>query len=189
MPYVLLMVLVLSVNLVIFAAGVVAGWWLPHARNLEVVAAISQVNLLFAILPRQHWLVNSVSWLATRPSTNWPLRIRWRLAQYYHLGGAHVGGALAASLWYVVYIALLAPALADGEPGIDDLSLTLAILVVVTLLTISVLAIPGPHPPSRPLRGVAAVRKLAGPPCSHGSTRSCWRALQVETSGRWVEPW
>ena len=142
MPYVLLMVLVLSVNLVIFAAGVVAGWWVPHARSLEVIAAISQVNLLFAILPRQHWLVNSVSWLATRPSTNWPLRIRWRLAQYYHLGGAHVGGALAGTLWYVVYIALLAPAWADGEPGIDDVSLTLAILVVVTLLTICVLAMP-----------------------------------------------
>ena len=43
--------LVLSVNLVIFAAGVVAGWWVPHARSLEVIAAISQVNLLFAILP------------------------------------------------------------------------------------------------------------------------------------------
>ena len=142
MPYVLLMVLVLSVNLVIFAAGVVAGWWVPHARSLEVIAAISQVNLLFAILPRQHWLVNSVSWLATRPSTNWPLGIRWRLAQYYHLGGAHVGGALAGTLWYVVYIALLAPAWADGEPGIDDVSLTLAILVVVTLLTICVLAMP-----------------------------------------------
>ncbi len=142
MPYVLLMVLVLSVNLVVFAAGVVAGWWVPHARSLEVIAAISQVNLLFAILPRQHWLVNSVSWLATRPSTNWPLRIRWRLAQYYHLGGAHVGGALAGTLWYVVYIALLAPAWADGEPGIDDVSLTLAILVVATLLTICVLAMP-----------------------------------------------
>ena len=100
------------------------------------------MNLLFAILPRQHWLVNSVSWLATRPSTDWPLRIRWGLAQYYHVGGAHVGAALAGTLWYVVYIALLAPAWADGEPGIDDVSLGLAILVVVTLLTICVLAVP-----------------------------------------------
>lgn len=142
MPYVLLMVLVLAVNAVIFTWGVVADWWVPHAPSLQVIAAISQVNLLFAILPRQHWLVNFVSWLATRPSTNWPLRIRWSLAQYYHFGGAHIGAALAGTLWYVVYIVLLAPAWADGEPGIDDLSLGVALLVVATLLTICALAMP-----------------------------------------------
>lgn len=143
MPYVVLMVAVLAVNAAVFAWGAVAGWWEPHARSLQVIAAISQVNLLIAVLPRQHWAVNLVSWLATRPSTNWPLAIRWRLAQYYHVGGAHIGAALSGTLWYLVYIALLAPAWADGEPGIDDLSVGVAILVVLTLVTICVLAAPG----------------------------------------------
>ena len=142
MPYVVLMVLVLVVNAGIFAWGVVAGWWRPTATSLEVIAAISQLNLLLGVLPRQHWLVNSVSWAATRPSTKWPLRIRWSLAQYYHVGGAHVGAALAGTLWYLVYVVLLAPAWADGEPGIDDASLTLAVVIVVTLLTICILAAP-----------------------------------------------
>jgi hypothetical protein len=142
MPYAVLIVLVLAINAAIFAWGAVAGWWVPHAPSLQVIAAISQVNLLFAVLVRQHWLVNFLSWLATRPSTSWPLAVRWRLAQYYHVGGAHIGGALAGTLWYVVYIVLLAPAWADGEPGIDDYSLALAILVVMTLLTICALAMP-----------------------------------------------
>ena len=110
MPYVVLIVLVLAINAAIFAWGAVAGWWVPHAPSLQVIAAISQVNLLFAVLVRQHWLVNFLSWLATRPSTSWPLAVRWRLAQYYHVGGAHIGGALAGTLWYVVYIALTRPA-------------------------------------------------------------------------------
>ena len=142
MPYAVLIVLVLAINAAIFAWGAVAGWWVPHAPSLQVIAAISQLNLLFAVLVRQHWLVNFLSWLATRPSTSWPLAVRWRLAQYYHVGGAHIGGALAGTLWYVVYIVLLAPAWADGEPGIDDYSLGLAILVVMTLLTICALATP-----------------------------------------------
>lgn len=143
MPYIVLMALVLVINLLVFAWGAVAGWWQPHARSLQVIAAISQVNLLIAVLPRQHWVVNLVSWLATRPSTKWPLAIRWRLAQYYHVGGAHIGAALSGTLWYVVYVVLLAPAWADGEPGFDDLSAAVALLVVLTLITICVLAAPG----------------------------------------------
>ncbi len=143
MPYVVLMVGVLAINVVIFGIGVAADWWQPHAKNLQVILAISQVNLLFAVLPRQHWLVNFVSWVATRPSTSWPLKVRWTLAQYYHIGGAHIGGALAGTLWYVLYVALLAPAWLDGEPGIDDLSAAVALVVVVVLLTICALAAPG----------------------------------------------
>jgi hypothetical protein len=39
----------------------VAGWWQPRALSLQVIAAISQLNPLFAILPRQHWMVNFIS--------------------------------------------------------------------------------------------------------------------------------
>ncbi len=142
MLYAVLIVSVIAVNLVILAWGAIADWWQPHARSLQLIAAISQVNLLFAILPRQHWAVNLLSALATRAPTSWPLQLRWRLAQYYHVGGLHVGGAIAGTFWYVVYVVLLVPAWADGEFGYDDVSVGLALAVVLVLLTICVLASP-----------------------------------------------
>ncbi|WP_022887587.1 membrane protein [Glaciibacter superstes] len=142
MLYVVLLVGVLALNGLVFAWGAAAGWWQPHAHSLQIIAAISQLNILFAILPRQHWMVNLLSALATRAPTSWPLRLRWRLAQYYHVGGLHVGGALSGTAWYVVYVALLAPAWADGEPGYDDVSVAMALLIVIVLLAICAMAAP-----------------------------------------------
>ncbi|UPO77915.1 hypothetical protein [Arthrobacter sp. Helios] len=143
MTYVALFAGVLVVNAALFVWGLAAGWWQPHARSLQVIAAISQINILFSILPRQHWMVNLISYLATRAPTSWPLRLRWRLAQYYHVGGLHVGGAIAGTFWYVAYVVLLAPAWADGEAGYDDVSVALALVVSAVLITICVLANPG----------------------------------------------
>lgn len=142
MLYLVLIVSVLFANTVIFAWGLVVDWWQPHAHSLQIIAAISQVNLLFAILPRQHWVVNLISGLTTRAPTSWPLGLRWRLAQYYHLGGLHVGGALAGTIWYIVYVVLLIPAWADGEAGYDDASVAIALIIVAVLLTICALAGP-----------------------------------------------
>lgn len=141
--YVALFAGVLLANAALFGWGLAAGWWHPHASSLQVIAAVSQVNILFSILPRQHWMVNLLSYLATRAPTSWPLRLRWRLAQYYHVGGLHVGGAIAGTLWYVVYVSELAPAWADGEAGYDDASLAIAVTVCLVLLTICALAAPG----------------------------------------------
>ncbi|MHA6668490.1 ferredoxin reductase domain-containing protein [Homoserinimonas sp. A447] len=140
--YLVLIVGVLAVNAGVFIWGMAAGWWQPRALSLQVIAAISQLNLLFAILPRQHWIVNLISWLATRAPTSWPLGLRWRLAQYYHVGGLHVGGAIAGTVWYVVYVVLLIPAWADGVTGYDDISVLLALLIVIVLLAICALAAP-----------------------------------------------
>lgn len=142
MLYAVLILTVLGVNGAVFAVGLVAGWWRPEAPSLQVLAAISQVNLLLAVLPRQHWMVNLISAVATRAPKSWPLAVRWRLAQYYHVGGIHVGGALSATFWYLVYVVLLAPAWADGVAGYDDASMAIALLVLVLLLTICVLSRP-----------------------------------------------
>ena len=143
MLYAVLFVSVLILNAALFTVGLIMNWWRPDAPSLQVIAAISQVNLLFAVLPRQHWMVNLLSWLATRAPTSWPLALRWRLAQYYHVGGLHVGGAISATAWYIVYVVLLGPAWADGVTDYNDASVALAILIVVGLITICVLAAPG----------------------------------------------
>lgn len=142
MLYAVLLVGVLVINAIVLAVGLFLGWWHPHAASLQVIAALSQVNLLLAILPRQHWMVNLISAVATRAPVSWPLALRWKLAQYYHVGGVHVGGALAGTAWYIVYVALLAPAWADGEAGYDDVSVAIALAVVVLLVTICFLSRP-----------------------------------------------
>lgn len=143
MLYAVLFIGVLVVNAVLFAVGLMFGWWKPQATSLQLIAAISQVNLLFSILPRQHWMVNLISALATKAPTSWPLALRWRLAQYYHVGGLHVGGAIAGTFWYVFYVTLLAPAWADGVRGYDDFSVLLALLIVTVLITMCALSAPG----------------------------------------------
>ena len=52
--YVALFAGVLIANAALFGWGLGEGWWHPHASSLQVIAAISQVNILFSILPRQH---------------------------------------------------------------------------------------------------------------------------------------
>lgn len=143
MLYVLLLLSALLANTALFTAGAFAQLWQPNAVSLQLIAAISQLNILLAILPRQHWMVNLLSWAATRAPTSWPLRLRWRLAQYYHVGGLHVGGAIAGTAWYLIYVVLLGPAWADGVAGYDDASVALAILIALVLVTICVLAAPG----------------------------------------------
>lgn len=140
--YVVLLFAVLAVNASLFVLGAFAGWWRPEARSLQVVAAVSQVNLLFAVLPRQHWMVNLISHVATLAPPSWPLRLRWRLAQYYHVGGFHVGGALSATIWYGVYVALLGPAAANGMLEYNDVSVLLAFVILLLLLTICALSAP-----------------------------------------------
>lgn len=142
MLYVALFLFVLTLNAAIFTIGAFAGWWQPSARSLQLVAAISQLNLLLSVLPRQHWMVNLISATATRAPVSWPLAVRWKLAQYYQVGGLHVGGAVAATAWYVVYVALLAPAWADGITEYDDASVLIALIVALLLITICLLATP-----------------------------------------------
>jgi hypothetical protein len=58
-------------------------------------------NFAVAICIRQHYVINFLFWLATRPSTRWPLFIRRHCAKVYHFAGIHVGGAIAGTVWFI----------------------------------------------------------------------------------------
>ena len=67
----------LFANLVLLAYGVgPGGWWTGSGARLSLLSAIAQANLVIAMLPRQHWMVNLGGAIATRPSTTLPLRLR-----------------------------------------------------------------------------------------------------------------
>lgn len=108
----------------------------------NVVAALAAVdastmvsaNVALAALIRQQYVVNLLFRLATAAPTSWPLRVRWTLGKVYHFGGLHVGGAVAATVWFAV-LAARTPA---TVPLLVVTYATLALLVAMV-----VFALPG----------------------------------------------
>lgn len=143
MHYNRLILFVVGANLSLAAYGVSAGrWWSGSSVALRTIATIAQANFVLAVLPRQQWMVNLVGWLATRPSTGWPKRMRWTLAKYYHFGGLHVGGAVAGTLWYLVFVASLTFDSARRVGNVAPANLALSYGVVVVFIAMAVLAMP-----------------------------------------------
>lgn len=133
----------LFANLVVLAYGVgPGGWWAGGTTRLGLVSAIAQANLVIAMLPRQHWMVNLVGRLATRPATTPPLRLRWLLGKYYHLGGLHVGAAIAGSVWYLAFVASLGLERWRGTTPIATANLLVSALVVTIFVVMIVMAMP-----------------------------------------------
>ena len=137
MQYNRLVALVLASNVLVGVYGVVAGWWTSNGIDLRAVALVPQVNFALAIIFRQQYVINALAWLATRPPTTWPLKLRWTLGKYYHFGGLHVGGAISGTLWYLVFVVSL---LHDASAGVGNVSHANVVVgfTIVTLFTVMV---------------------------------------------------
>ena len=96
---------------------------------------VAQANIALAIIFRQQYVINFLGWLATRPPVTWPIRVRWALGKYYHFGGLHVGSALAGTVWYLAFVAMLIYGFVAGKGGVDvavvAVSSVVASLIVV----------------------------------------------------------
>ncbi|GAA0598592.1 hypothetical protein HPO96_21295 [Kribbella sandramycini] len=101
---------VLAINCTVLGWGLFDGF----LGNVEQLALIAQVNFAVGILVRQQYLVNLLSRLVMRAPRSWPLRLRWALAKGYHLGGLHVGGSIAGTLWFLALVVV-----AVGDVGSD----------------------------------------------------------------------
>ena len=64
------------------------------------LTTIALLNLTVAIVIRQDFVINLIFTIFCLAPTSWPLAIRRRLAQVYHLGGIHSGCASAAVCWF-----------------------------------------------------------------------------------------
>ncbi|MGW3150927.1 hypothetical protein ACWDG1_41090 [Streptomyces sp. NPDC001177] len=144
MHYNRLIVLILAVNLVIATFGLTSGarWSGSHPSNstLKDLALIAQTNLGIAIIFRQQYVVNALSWLATHAPKTWPLRIRWLLAKIYHFGGLHVGAAVSGMLWYAAFVWSMTRSAIYGHTLVANLVLSYAVLAL--LLVMVVMALP-----------------------------------------------
>ena len=139
MQYNRLIVFVVAVNLGWAVYGATAGnWWTSQGTDLRAIAFMAQTNLAAAVLFRQQYILNAAAWLATRAPTSWPLQVRWALGKYYHLGGLHVGTAVAGTLWY---LALAVSMICDAVAGIGDASAANIIFVATLATTFSVMVV------------------------------------------------
>lgn len=139
MQYNRLIMFLVVVNLGWAIYGATAGnWWTPGGADLRAIAFMAQTNLVAAVLFRQQYVLNASAWLATRAPKSWPLGVRWALGKYSHLGGMHVGTAVAGTVWY---LALAASMIRDAVVGVHDASRANTEFVATLAITFSVMVV------------------------------------------------
>ncbi|MEU4227492.1 hypothetical protein AB0F17_24640 [Nonomuraea sp. NPDC026600] len=134
MHYNRLAAVVLAVNTGFLVHAITADWWAdPSTLSLLVVA-----NVTLAVLIRQQYVINLLFRVATDAPVRWPLAIRRILGKVYHFGGLHVGGTVAATLWF----AFLAGVMTVRPAGVSAGLLTLTYAILALLVAMVVFALP-----------------------------------------------
>ena len=139
MPYHRLILAVVLINLGVLCYHVDRGDWLiADGSALSALSALTLVNFTAAVLIRQQNILNVLFGLAGRGSRSWPLWIRWSVSKVHHVGGIHVGAAIAGTAWLCAFtcVAFIARARHPASVSLTTLVLccclvALAVLVVV----------------------------------------------------------
>jgi hypothetical protein len=130
-----LAVLVLAINVAALATAS-GGWRIDDGSALTALANLTLLNLAVAVLIRQQRVLNLIYGVAGRVPPSWPLPIRWTASKVTHVGGIHVGAAVAGTAWLCAFtaVAMTAPA--------DTTTRVLAAVLAGLLLLIVVCALP-----------------------------------------------
>ncbi|KAJ4330097.1 hypothetical protein N0V87_010295, partial [Didymella glomerata] len=105
---------------------------------VEAPLTATAANIMNAVLLRQEELINFNFRLISRLPSSLPFFIRRTIGDFHHYGGVHVGCALSALLWYIVFTVLNTIRVLDFL-SLDHMNPTLYIDIVLsytTLLTI-----------------------------------------------------
>ncbi len=141
MPYRRLMAAVLLLDTALAAVQLRAGsWQISDGSALSALSTMTLVNLTVAVLVRNQSFLNLLYGLAGRGSPSWPLWVRWSVSKVHHVGGLHVGCAVAgtASLCGFTGVAILT---ATRYPGsVSDLTMGLCLALVGLLVVLTVCA-------------------------------------------------
>lgn len=136
--------LVAAVNLYVFVAGLMDGYWFGGGVfHTQAIAQIALYNFTLGIMIRQQRIVNLLFWLATRIPVSWPLWIRWGAGKVFHFGGLHSGGTVAGSIWFGFLLVAIALNAASGVGDASVLTLVLT-AVMVGLMLAMILSALGP---------------------------------------------
>ncbi|CAN9135368.1 unnamed protein product [Alternaria sp. RS040] len=111
---------------------------------LSSVANATASNLCAAILIRSEPIINLLFFVFSSVPTWVPLGIRRICANVFHIGGIHVGCAIAAVIWFVIFVvgASLEMAKDVDERVISVAPTVLSYLILVLLLAMTSLSYP-----------------------------------------------
>lgn len=138
-----LVFLVSLVNLAILFYGLTSGgWWSGNGIALSTLSNMVVGNIAMAILIRQQYVINLLFAVATSIPTNWPLAIRRQMGKVYHFGGIHMAGAIAGTLWFMLFFGSLVYHQVNGLPGISLGTMFVSYTLIVVLLAMIIFALP-----------------------------------------------
>lgn len=129
--------------------------WLANIGILIVLISIPQIdrrwlttialiNLAIAVVIRQDFIINLLYTICCSIPVSWPLAIRRRLAQVYHLGGVHSGCATATVCWFAGSFAYsLNNRISHSGPFVPSVAtICLSAIVLSMLLAMVISALP-----------------------------------------------
>lgn len=103
-PYHRLALVILAANLVALWHHLDADdWRIDDGSALSGIAGLMLVNLAAAVLIRRQQVLDLLYGLAGSGSRGWPLWLRWSVSKVHHIGGIHVGAALAGTAWLAAF--------------------------------------------------------------------------------------
>ena len=113
----------------------------PFGPPLGNLATAVAANVMGAILIRQEYIITSMYEICCWTPLWMPLRCRRAVSKLYHFGGVHSGCAVSATVWFILYSALVTKRYADGdfnEPAV----VAITYILLVLFLVLCVFAIP-----------------------------------------------
>jgi hypothetical protein len=141
MPYRRLMVAVYVINLAVVVAQVRAGsWQLADGSALTALSTLTLGNLTVAVLVRNQSFLNALYGLAGRGSPTWPLWLRWSVSKIHHVGGLHVGCAVAGTVSLSAFTSVAIVSAVRHPGSVSGLTLGLCLVLVGLLATVTACA-------------------------------------------------
>ena len=119
-----------------------ADWLIDDGSALSALSSLMLVNLVAAVLIRQQNILNVLFGLAGRGSRSWPLGLRWSVSKVHHVGGIHVGGALAGTAWLCAFTYVATTARAHDPASVSATTLVLAYALVALVVLVGACAAP-----------------------------------------------
>lgn len=132
--YRVMIMFVVMVNLGVMIAMVATG------PAVEAPLTATAANILAAVLLRQEELINLSFEFISRLPCSLPISIRRVIGDFHHYGGVHVGCALSALLWYIMFTVLNTVRVL-GLLSLHDTTTTLYIDVIVSCITLLIILV------------------------------------------------
>jgi hypothetical protein len=137
------------IALVLLVNGALLGWYLAggdwHVAGgtaLSGLANLIVVNFAVAVLIRQQHVLNAIFAAVGCGSSRWPLRLRWMISKTYHIGGLHVGAALAGTAWLCAFTVVTVIGRARRPAAVDLTTFVLAMSLAAVLIVVVLGALP-----------------------------------------------